>query len=385
VTTTRNGRGIGVFVDPAVRSSAGIERYLRELLDAISDSEWADNCTLFSSQPDAARAVLAGRPAERLELLACRVPPRLVRYAWAAGAPRLERLIGREFGLVHSPAHQRIPAAVPYVATIHDVGFSKHPASMTTRQRWVLSRHLERQAVRHAAHLITVSESTRRDVVELFGVPEDRTTVVHLGVDHDRFRPAKEDEVAVARKRYGLTAPYVLYVGSLYQRKVGNLLEAFAVVAGRNADIRLVVVGGRENSPPWQRLAAKARGLGLTDRIVLTGPVPDAEVAALMSGAAVFTYVSFFEGFGLSPLEAMACGTPVVVSNRASLPEVVADAGSLVDPDDPSEIADAILEPLEDAGVRERMATASIARAALFTWPRMARETLAVYDRCMNG
>ncbi len=383
-----------IFADPAVRSSAGIERYARELIRAAFSGEWAERTVLLTSSRAELAPVLGALGCAGAPVVETRLSARALRYAWSfAGAPAADALVrrrtGRRVELVYNPANQRTPArGCPQVVTVHDTFMFKTPELRTLRQRLVASREMEERAIRNSAGMIAPSESTRRDVVELFGTPEERITVVPHGVDHDWFRPRNDaGALAALRGRLGIPERYVLYVGSLYSRKIGNLLEAFRRVADELGpeECKLVVVGGRESTAEGELpLAERIRRLGIERWVVRTGELPAEEIPVLMSGAAVFTYVSLYEGFGFSPLEAMACGAPVIVSNTTSLPEVVADAGIQVDPADAPAIGDAMLRVLGDPACRAEMGRRSLARAAEFSWPKTAREHFAVFARMME-
>jgi glycosyltransferase involved in cell wall biosynthesis len=315
------------------------------------------------------------------------LPRRLTRYAWTiTGAPSVERLFGTgPLAVAHSPSQIRLPSATaPVVTTIHDLSIVKMRSMQSWRDRMTFTAASITSAVRHSSRIIADSNHTKQDVIDLIGTPDDHITVVPLGVDHELFRPVR-DEAAISaiKRKYAIRSEFVLYVGSLYSRKLGLLPEAFGLVRSRRRDdCQLVVCGGRESrsvgeKPLYERIAQ----LGLADHLILAGDVPEADLPGLMSAARAFVYVSLFEGFGLSPLEAMACGAPVVVSNTTSLPEVVGDAGVLVDPLDTEEIAAAISRTLDDAAYRESLVRRSIERAQSFSWSRTVSETLAVYER----
>jgi glycosyltransferase involved in cell wall biosynthesis len=190
------------------------------------------------------------------------------------------------------------------------------------------------------------------------------------------------------RAGFDIPKRFVLYVGSLYSRKVGRLVEAFHPVAQRFGpdECKLVIVGGREATAAGDLpLAERVRRLGLDQWVVRAGVLPAPDIPVLMAAATVFAYVSFFEGFGFSPLEAMACGAPVVASNATSLPEVVGDAGVLVDPDDVGAIAQALLRVLEDTAYRKLLRERARARAREFSWEKTARRTFACYSALLEA
>lgn len=315
------------------------------------------------------------------------LPRRLTRYTWAIlGAPSVERVFRTgPFAVAHSPSQIRLPSATaPVITTIHDLSIVKMRSMQSWRDRATFTAEAITNAVRYSTRIIADSNHTKQDVIELIGTPDDHITVVPLGVDHEVFRPVVDEPALSAIKRkYAIRSDFVLYVGSLYSRKLGLLPEAFGLARSRRRDdCQLVVCGGRESRSVGEKpLHERIAELGLAEHTILAGDVPEADLPVLMSAARTFVYVSLFEGFGLSPLEAMACGAPVVVSNTTSLPEVVGDAGVLVDPSDPEEIAAAISRLLDDDAYRESLVPRSIDRAQAFSWSRTVRETLAVYER----
>ncbi|MGQ0537436.1 MAG: glycosyltransferase family 4 protein [Gemmatimonadaceae bacterium] len=390
-----------IYADPAFQSSAGIERYTAELIRGIHRSDLRERVVFLTSRPEWKRAIvgLADEPTTTRPLRGLAAPPRVVttrlparalRYSWSlAGMPRIEHLVGGKVGMVHAPASVCLPTLrAPQLTTVHDVFSTKLPALLSLRQRLVLTRHLERAAIKRSAHVIADSESTRRDVMELFGLPAERITVVPLGIDHAAFRPVvDEGSLAAIRNVYGCGDRFVLYVGSLYSRKVGRLLEAFAsaVQLARDPECQLVLVGGRpEASARALSLGEQVRALQLKNRVIITGTVPAGHIPVLMSAATAFAYVSFYEGFGLPPLEAMACGAPVVASNVSSIPEVVGDGGWLVSPHDADEIAWALGTLLTDADRRAELRKRALRQAARFSWERTIQSTLETYRRVLS-
>jgi glycosyltransferase involved in cell wall biosynthesis len=230
---------------------------------------------------------------------------------------------------------------------------------------------------------IAISESTKRDLCEDCGVDPDRVLVTPLAADPHVFHPdAPPAAIGAARSRYGVpTGEYLLAVNTLEPRKnLGRAIRAFAQLVRRGAarNTSLVLVGARG----WKTEgldSALAEAGPARDRIVLAGYVADADLAALYGGATAFVYPSLYEGFGLPPLEAMQCGVPVVTSNTSSLPEVVGDAGLMVDPEDVDALAEALAAVLHDPALRATMRARSLARAALFSWDRCVRLTVAAY------
>ncbi len=209
-------------------------------------------------------------------------------------------------------------------------------------------------------------------------------TTVYLGVD-PVFRPLPPDRTREALTRYGLTSGYLLFVGTLEPRKnLPGLLTAYQILRVRRVTREpLVVVGSR--GWLYDEVFARVGALGLEAHVRFLENVPDEDLPALYNGAALLVMPSFYEGFGLPALEAMACGTPVVLSDRGSLPEVGGPAAVFVDPDHPEDIAAGMARVLEDPVLRERMREASLAHAARFTWEATAHRTLQIYLQVTGG
>jgi glycosyltransferase involved in cell wall biosynthesis len=254
------------------------------------------------------------------------------------------------------------------VVTIHDVFAAVEPLWFTPRMGLQL-RLTQRRSARAASRVIAVSERTRRDLVERYRVDPNKVRVVANGVDHSRFRPMQVDPEAIAR-RYGVRHPFILCTGSLMPwRNAPRLLRAAS-----RLDFGLLFVG-RDiwGGDPTQRLAAENGW----DWARFAGYVADADLPALYAAARVFAYPSLYEGFGIPPVEAMACGTPVVASTAGALPEVLGDAALLVDPYDEMALAEALQAAAEDQGGLRRR---GLERAARYSWGRAARETWGVYE-----
>jgi glycosyltransferase involved in cell wall biosynthesis len=315
---------------------------------------------VYADQPAAADELPpAGVPLRRLH-----APPLL----WKHVALPLA-LVRDRASVFHSPTGTLpLVTPCPRVVTIHDLFAAVEPRWFAPRVGWQL-RTMQRRAAHSATTVIAVSECTRRDLVERFGVPADRIRVIYNGIDHSRFRPMEVDSEAVAR-RFGLRQPFILCVGSLMPwRNASRLLRAAA-----RLDYGLLFVG-RDiwGTDPTARLAAE-RGWDQWARFA--GYVPDADLPALYAAARVFAYPSLYEGFGIPPVEAMACGTPVVASTAGALPEVLGDAALLVDPYDEDALAEALQAAAEDRGELRRR---GLERAARYSWPRAADQTWEVY------
>jgi glycosyltransferase involved in cell wall biosynthesis len=243
-------------------------------------------------------------------------------------------------------------------------------------------RYLEigtRNAVRRAHAVIGVSQSTCDDVVRTFGVDPGRVFPTRLGVD-PRFRPLQPETVEEAARRYGLDGSSLLYVGTLEPRKnIPRVLQAFDLTRRRiGSDCRLVLAGGK--GWYYDGIFKMVEDLKLHESVHFAGYVPSEDLPALYCAATAFVYPSMYEGFGLPPLEAMACGTPVITSNTSSLPEVVGNDALTVDPYNVQEIADAMCRILSDPDLRCELRSRSIERARRYTWRETAVSTLRAYE-----
>ena len=280
--------------------------------------------------------------------------------------------------LYHEANYVPIRYDVPVVITVHDLSWLRyretHPID---RVRW-LERAMPR-ALADAAAIVVDSEFVRQEVLDTFSLDAARVHKVHLGVSR-RFRPRDDAETRGVLQRLGLShGRYVLAVGTIEPRKnLGHAIDAHArLPEALQRSFPLVVAGGKG----WHSESLERRLEDLVRKGVVRvlGYVPDAELALLYAGAAAFVFPSLYEGFGLPPLEAMASGVPVLVADRASLPEVTGEAAVKIDPDRPDDTSRALEAILEDAALRAEVVRRGLERAARFTWTQTAQATLAVY------
>ena len=270
---------------------------------------------------------------------------------------------------------------VPAVVTVHDLTTLLFPEAHRAKVRWSILPFLGR-SLALARRVVAISHATARDLAFHFPESRERVRVVEPGVD-ERFRPAGAEEVARIRASLGAPDGYLLYVGTLEPRKnLGTLLTAWeALAAGDPRVPPLVVVG----APGWKSRRLAARLAALEGRgLIRAGRVADDRLVELYQGARAFVYPSLYEGFGLPPLEAMACGVPVVVADASSLPEVVGDAGLEVDPRDAAGLARAIGRLIGDEGLAAELGARGAERARRFTWERAARRMEEVFAEALG-
>ena len=358
---------------------AGNETYVASLVEALAEIDQTNRYTLYVTKQEAVERFRNRWPNFQVRRTLPHTP--LVRVPVTLSA----ELRRRPVDVLHVQYTAPPAAPCPVVATIHDLSFEHIPATFK-RRSWMQLRLTVRRTARSARRIVTLSEFSRRDLVETYGLPPGRVTVTPAAAA-PRFRPASTEEIQRVRHLYNITREYVLAVGSIQPRK--NLARLFDAYAGlrraRGGDKlpQLVVVGKR--AWLYEETLRAAAECGLGGELIFTGYVPEADLPALYSGALCFVYPSYFEGFGLPPLEAMACGTPVVAADRTSLPEVVGDAGLLVNPFDAEEIAGAIGRLIGDEHLRAALAERGTARASRFDWRETARRTLEVYQRATGG
>jgi glycosyltransferase involved in cell wall biosynthesis len=302
-----------------------------------------------------------------------RVP---VRILWEQLAAPLVAY-SQEMDLLHAPVNVApFLSRTPIIVTIHDLAFFEYPGQYPGFQRRYLAA-MTRASTHRAAKVITVSSFTGADVAERLDVPESKIVAVPNGVDEAFYPRAGTDELTRFREEQRLPDQFLLFVGTLQPRKnLIGLLRAYAMLS-ESERIPLFVVGGA--GWMYANIFEEVQRLGISDEVWFPGYAASEMLPLWYSAATAFIYPSFYEGFGLPVLEAMACGTPVVTSDRTSLPEVAGDAGLLVDPDDPEDISEAIRTLLTDDTRREQLAQRGLERARQFTWRRTARETMAVY------
>lgn len=264
-----------------------------------------------------------------------------------------------------------------YIFTVHDItpliDSKEHPIHRVLSYKLLLPRTLKT-----ADKIIAVSNSTKKDLINYFNIPEEKIRVI-LNAADEKFKPLSDKEVKEAKQKYSLNFPFILYVGTLEPRKnIPSLIKAFYKLKKKNLQYKLVITG--KKGWKYKEIFETIDKLNLQNDVVFTGYVADEDLPALYNAADLFVYPSIYEGFGLPPLEAMACGTPVITSNTSSLPEVVGDAGIMIDPPDVDGLADAMHEVLTNEGLREDMIKKGLERAKMFSWEKCARETLEVYE-----
>ncbi|HWQ15483.1 MAG TPA: glycosyltransferase family 1 protein, partial [Roseiflexaceae bacterium] len=353
---------------------AGVSNYVEALLAHLGQVDRQNRYTVYTTR--GMRAESLGLPPNfrvRPSLLPT-INPR-VRIPWEQLlAPALLRLNGAD---VYHGVLNVVPLAcpVPSVVTIHDLSAFLFPQTFRRVNR-VYTRWAIRVACRRAARILAVSEFTKAEIVRWLRVPPERIAITYDACDAD-FAPPEPAELEAFRRAKGLPERFVLFIGTLEPRKnIPALLEAYARIAPET-DAPLIIGGAR--GWLYEPILAKAEALGLGEKLRFVGYVDRSEQRLWYAAATLFAFPSLYEGFGMPPLEAMACGTPVVTSSSSSLPEVVGDAGLIVPPHDVDALAGALRRLLADAELRAELRERGLAQARRFSWRETAERTLEVY------
>lgn len=266
------------------------------------------------------------------------------------------------------------------VTYIYDMAYKACPYAVSRKTRIWLELCM-RKSCRHADHIITISEFSKKEILKYLKVPEENITVVPCAVNHTVYHPNySQTQIRKILDRYEISQEYFLYLGTIEPRKnLERLIAAYAMLCKEKQHVPLLVLAGKKG---WlcEGIYAKVRKLGMEKKILFPGYIPPEESPLLMCGARAFLFPSLYEGFGMPLLEAMACGTPVIASNTTSLPEVAGDAGILINPESEKEICRAMKKILEDEQERKRLQECGIERARSYTWKKSTAMLLDVYQ-----
>jgi glycosyltransferase involved in cell wall biosynthesis len=369
---------VRILIDyrPALRARSGVGEYVHELACALvrldpdlQGRSGGVDLTLFSSswRDRIDRAAVAG-----MTVIDCRVPVRALNFAWhRLQWPPIERLTSRNFDVAHSLHPLLMPArAAAQVVTVHDLDFLTHPERTLAEIRRDYPR-LAARHVRRADQVIVNSRFTAGEVERTFGVPADGITVCSPGAP------------SWAARAESVSGRYVLFLGTLEPRKnVAALLDAYVTLLRHRPDAPELVLAGQATpaADPWLRRVANPP---LAGHVRAIGYVPPDQRRELFEAAALLVIPSLHEGFGIPALEAMAVGVPVVAARRGALPEVLGDAGILVEPE-PDSLADSIARVLDDSAEARRMTARGRERARLFTWDAAARAACSAYAKAIG-
>ena len=285
----------------------------------------------------------------------------------------------RVIDVFFSPAHYAHRfSPIKTMVTIHDLAYFYYPQEFKKNDLWQL-KSWTKYSVKKAAKIIAVSQNTKKDLIKFYKINPEKITVVHNGYDTKRLNSQLgSSQIEKIKRKYKINSDYVVYLGTLQPRKnVDALIKAFSQVNKQSNRLKLVLVG--KKGWLYKSIFAQVKKSGLEKRVIFTGFVPDEEIPFLLTGAKLFVLPSLYEGFGITVLEAMACGVPVLVSRVSSLPEVVGSAGRYIEnPQNYSEISQKITQILENPKLQKELSEKGIKQAQKFSWQKCAEETLKV-------
>jgi glycosyltransferase involved in cell wall biosynthesis len=369
---------IGIDAHAIGARQGGNETYIGNLIKSLAEVDGDNRYTLYLANAEAAARWRAGftKRYPNFDVRLLPPPTPLVRVPVAL---ELELRL-RPVDMLHVQFTAPLFCPVPVIATIHDLAFEHMPETFTRRGSLQLKLTV-RWTAKRAARIATVSEYSRQDLIKTYKLPPEKVVVTYNGIGPIFSpQPASGDEAQKLRHRFGIERAFILAVGSLQPRKnLVRLIRAYSELRSRLGDFnhQLVIVGRKL----WlaNEIFAEVKKQDWGRDVIVTGYVPDEDLPAFYRAASAFVYPSLFEGFGIPPLEAMACGTPVVTSNTSSLPEVVSDAALLIDPYDEQDLANALLRIVNDEKLRALLRERGFVQAKKFTWRNAAEKTLQLY------
>ncbi|MFC1640629.1 glycosyltransferase family 4 protein [Patescibacteria group bacterium] len=370
---------IGIDARAFSTSWTGIGRYLRNLTRelVVIDQPYKFVVFLPPQEMDSFDA-----PNDRVKKVSVDIP----HYSWQEQI-FFKRYIGREkIDLMHFP-HFNIPLTYrkPFVATIHDLTLSFFPGQkMTGFVHRIGYQMAIRHAATHSSKVIAVSNNTKRDLEQLMDIDQSKVHVIYESVEFDKYHTNHDpEEIQRVTRSSGIRKPFLLYAGVWRSHKnILGMLEGFRKILDRGLDYQLVITG--KPDPHYPEIQDKIERMNLGNNVVLPGFVSDSELPLLYAGAGLFLFPSFYEGFGLPPLEAMASGTPVVSSNTSAMPEVLNDAVEFFDPYDTEDMARSLEKVLRNQSYQEELRNKGLVHVKQFSWKKMADETLKVYKSVLK-
>lgn len=377
---------IGLDLTSAITQGGGIGRYTRELVRALLQADTQKQYRFFSTKPPAQTPVANPVPqAPNASYHPAWLDERwLYRLWYRLKLPLPVQWMLGQVDLFHSPDFVLPPVAgnIPTLLTVHDLSFVHYPHVYPEPLVQYLNRVVP-WSVQRATHILADSQATKRDLVEIWNVPDGKITVLYAGIT-EGFGEGAQAGVTAVLPKYHLTQPYVLTVGTVQPRKnYQMLIQAFAPVA-RQLPHHLVIAGGK--GWLYDEMLAEVTRQGLEERVHFTGFVDDDDLPALYAGADLFVFPTVYEGFGIPLLEAMACQTAVISSNASCLPEVTgSDSGWLLSPQQPDAWTEAMLHLLTHPDERATLVQAGLHRLRRFSWQQSAQQLLAIYDGLLHA
>ncbi|MCQ9205354.1 MAG: glycosyltransferase family 4 protein [Omnitrophica bacterium] len=377
---------IGIDARIILYQRRGGAHYIYKLLESLFAIEQDNKYRiLFSYFRGADKSVIDHFKRSNVKTKALRVPNRILTTCWEKFSfPSIELLLGK-LDVFHIPyCHHFIPTSTELIVTIHDLIPLRFPQHFSKRSLDGYTR-MHRKVLKKAKLIITDSQNSKNDIVELMGIDEKKIKVIMLGVDERFKQTGDKEKVSRYLSKYNINSKYILFVGGPSENKnVSGLLKGYKIFRENSSQNHKLVLVGKK-SWGYSKIIEEAKDLGLERDIIVTGYVSDEDLVYIYNGADLLVHPSLYEGFGFPPLEAMACGVPVVASDVSSIPEVVGDAAILIDPYNTEDLAQVIIKVIDDSSLRQELTKKGLQRAKDFSWERCARETLAVYQQAANS
>ncbi len=376
---------IGIDIRPLMdKQYSGVSEYLFNLLTALLNIDKKNKYKLFYNSGRDVSQRIPDFSSPQTTTVSTRYPNKIFNYLMQKilGWPQLDRLLEVDVFWLPHINFASFSRQSRKIITVHDLSFLRYPEFFSVRKNiWHKALSIKSR-LKNFDRIIAVSENTKRDIVELVGISAEKIEVIYSGVNSE-LRPLKKDDVGIkqVRQKYNLPEKFILYLGTLEPRKnVVGLIKAFSALVKKNEvkDYYLVIAGGR--GWKWQPIVRAWQKSPARERIIFTGYINRKDRVYLYNLASLFVYPSFYEGFGLPPLEAMACGCPVIVSANSSLPEVAGGAAVMVDADNSGQIKEAMAEILANQSWQRELSDRGRQWAAQFNWTKTASQYLKIFS-----
>jgi glycosyltransferase involved in cell wall biosynthesis len=364
------------FVGRIVRKNSGVDRYSRNLVARVAKLSQHEIYVTFNDPPEGTKNFPG------LDMDSENFFVRFIHNLFI-----LPYFLHKgKFDIIHglTPWSHFFSFGAKKVITVHDLTGLLFPQFHILREH-IKYRIFLSNSIGRADRIIAVSKNTANDLERHLGIPKEKISVVYEGIDHSLYSPVRDEgQLRQAREKYSLPAGFILYVGNIEPRKnIPALLKAFSKIRAAHPGLWLVIAG-KKGWKYREIFKMMERDSELSLNVKFIDYVEERHLPALYSLASVFVYPSLYEGFGLPPLEAMACGVPVVASSASSVPEVVGAAALLVDPKDADSIADAVIRILKDKKLAAELSRRGPERAKMFDWEKTAKETIRIYEEILN-
>ncbi len=360
----------------------GVEEYTRHLLHHLFAIDQKNEYVLFLNSWKKTKGNLSWlKKYPNVKVKKFNFPNKILNLMfWYLGWPKIDYLVGGA-DVVFSPniIFGNVSARTKSVITIHDLSFFRHSEYFSRKRRWWHIFINPKKICQTANKIIVVSNSTKNDLVGLYKIKPEKIIVIPSAVSNDFCVINRNDEKLIkVKERYNLPYKFILFFGTIEPRKnIVGLIRAFNLLQKQSGEYKLIIAG--EKGWMNEEINNEIINSPFREKIKIINCVPDEDKVYLYNLASLFVYPSFFEGFGFPPLEAMKCGVPVIVSNNSSLPEIVGDAGIIIDPDKPDEIFLAMKGILENSKLRNILIKKGLEKSREFDWKKTAKKTLDVF------